>query len=171
MSVCTDSFCMVRSTSRSRLCQLGAEDALESQHKNVRYRRLHNTRKTNRTESNTELLHCLLISTDPDINLFKQVPKPKLKKIDSDVVALLADPLAKIVMYWLTYIKIQTVIDWSCIFVSRWFNFKCLTNLTNHNFLKFWSFSSLNLHYPFVDKSSDFRNSFSLFCTINLHVV
>lgn len=72
-----------------------SEEAQESRNKDVRnYRELY-TRKTSRIETNTDLLHRLLISSDPYICSLRKAPLTKKRALDSEVLALLSEPEAE----------------------------------------------------------------------------
>lgn len=69
-----------------------SEEALESRHKDLRYFRKHHTRLCNRVAGNSDLLHNLLVSSDPLMYYQKPKPKSKFLKLCSSVLALLRDP-------------------------------------------------------------------------------
>lgn len=72
-----------------------SEEAQESRNKDVRnYRELY-TRKTSRIETNTDLLHRLLISSDPFICSLRKASLTKKQALDSEVLALLSEPEAE----------------------------------------------------------------------------
>lgn len=55
-----------------------SEDVLEASHKAYKTIRLHHSRKTARVHTNTDILHMLLISSDPVISSYpKSNTKPK----------------------------------------------------------------------------------------------
>lgn len=57
-----------------------SEEALEARHKDVRYLRLHNTRKTSRCATNKDLLNMLLLTSDPQLS---SIRKNKVKNKDT----------------------------------------------------------------------------------------
>lgn len=70
-----------------------SEEAQEARNKhNRQYRELF-TRKTSRIDTNTDLLHRLLITSDPVIASLCASPKTKCGKIISEVSDLLSEPL------------------------------------------------------------------------------
>lgn len=69
-----------------------SEDVQESQHKNFRYYREHNTRKISRKATNEDLLHILLASSDPLISSIRPLPIKTSKTFNSDVINLLKSP-------------------------------------------------------------------------------
>lgn len=71
-----------------------SEEPLESRHKDIRHYRLHHVRLCSRVAGNTDLLHALLVSSDPVINLLGKKLKAKVLPLCSTVLRLLADPLA-----------------------------------------------------------------------------
>jgi len=69
-----------------------SEDAQEAREKHHRkYRELF-TRKMSRIHTNTDLLHRLLITSDPVIGSFRYPHKTKHSRIEGEVLALLAEP-------------------------------------------------------------------------------
>lgn len=68
-----------------------SEEAQESRNKDSRnYRELF-TRKTSRVDTNTDLLHRLLISSDPYIASLRLTPKTQHGALSAEVLALLLD--------------------------------------------------------------------------------
>lgn len=65
------------------------EDAQESQHKDLRYYREHNTRKISRYHTNLDLFHTLLLSSDPLISSIRLLPTKKENILNRDVLDLL----------------------------------------------------------------------------------
>lgn len=49
-----------------------SEDALEARHKEFRKIRLHNSRKTSRTDANSDIIRHLLMSSDPELASLRQ---------------------------------------------------------------------------------------------------
>lgn len=68
-----------------------SEEVLESRHKEVRKFRLHNTRKISRLKTNEDLLHCLLISSDPLVSTYRQIPSSKKKELFDETNQLLLE--------------------------------------------------------------------------------
>lgn len=68
-----------------------SEDAQEARHKEYRFFREHNTRKTSRINCNKDLLHMLLISSDPLISSKRKLPRKK-SSLGSEVLGLLETP-------------------------------------------------------------------------------
>lgn len=68
-----------------------SEKALESRHKDCRYYREHSTRKIGRKQTIEDLLHALLISSDPLISSIRPLPK---RKSAPEVLKLLKAPEA-----------------------------------------------------------------------------
>lgn len=58
-----------------------SEEVLECRHKEVRRYREQNTRKVSRVKTNEDLLHTLLISSDPVITSYRQIENSKKKRI------------------------------------------------------------------------------------------
>lgn len=71
-----------------------SEEVLECRHKEVRRFRSQNTRKISRTKTNEDLLHVLLISSDPVVSLYRQIENSKKKDLFEEAESLLtnADP-------------------------------------------------------------------------------
>jgi len=69
-----------------------SEEALEARHKECRYYREHNTRKINRKQNVEDLLHALLISSDPLISSLRPLPKRKTNELPQEVIKLLEIP-------------------------------------------------------------------------------
>lgn len=69
-----------------------SEEAQESRNKDARnYRELFTTKKS-RICSNLDLLHRLLISSDPFINSLRKTPRSKRRALTSEVIGLLSEP-------------------------------------------------------------------------------
>lgn len=66
-----------------------SEEALESRHKECRYYREHNTRKMSRRKNMEDLLHILLVTSDPLISSKRTLPRKKPSKLLPAVVSLL----------------------------------------------------------------------------------
>ena len=66
-----------------------SEDVQESRHKEFRQFRLDNSRKVSRTKANTDILHNLLISSDPLVTSLMPNKSNKLKTISQDIIFLL----------------------------------------------------------------------------------
>lgn len=69
-----------------------SEEALEARHKECRYIREHNTRKISREQNVEDLLHALLISSDPLISSLRPLPKRKIHQLPEQVINLLRVP-------------------------------------------------------------------------------
>lgn len=69
-----------------------SEEALEARHKEFRKFRLEHSRKISRTKTNPDILHSLLISSDPLITSLKQHEKSKETVIDPEVLKLIKAP-------------------------------------------------------------------------------
>ena len=68
------------------------EDAQEARHKDYRFYREHRTRKVSRIKTNEDLLHLLLVSSDPFISGTRSIPKKKSDPFSPDVLQLLQSP-------------------------------------------------------------------------------
>lgn len=68
------------------------EDAQESQHKDIRYYREHNTRKISRYHTNLDLFNALLLSSDPVISQLRVLPPKKESIFNQDILDLLEAP-------------------------------------------------------------------------------
>lgn len=67
-----------------------SEESVEARHKEFRHFRLHHTRKNNRIETNTDIMHMLLLTSDPYICSLKiSVKKRKEKQMYSEAMELL----------------------------------------------------------------------------------
>lgn len=71
-----------------------SEEALESRHKDCRYYREHSTRKIGRKQTIEDLLHALLISSDPLISSIRPLPQRKSGTLAPEVLKLLKAPEA-----------------------------------------------------------------------------
>lgn len=69
-----------------------SEEALEARHKECRYFRQHNARKTSRKNNVEDLLHALLLTSDMVISSKRPLPKKKLCNLMKDVQDLLNLP-------------------------------------------------------------------------------
>lgn len=69
-----------------------SEEALEARHKECRYFREHNTRKTSRKENIEDLLHALFISSDMVISALRPLPQRKLTSLPEEVIHMLHVP-------------------------------------------------------------------------------
>lgn len=69
-----------------------SEEAMEARNKDLRNYREHHTRKTSRCENNEDLLHALLVSSDPVISSKTPVTLRKSKPFPPDVLNLIAPP-------------------------------------------------------------------------------
>lgn len=78
----------------SMMCPIGqlSEDALEARHKEYRKFRESNTRKMSRIKCNEDLLHTLLISSDPVISSIRPLPQKKKSSLSKAVISLLEMP-------------------------------------------------------------------------------
>lgn len=68
-----------------------SEEAQEARNKESRQYRELFTRKTSRVDTNIDLLHRLLITSDPLIASLRLPPKTKRSTLPSEVIALLSD--------------------------------------------------------------------------------
>lgn len=66
-----------------------SEEAAESNNKNIKQFRLNHTRKISRVATNTDLLHRLLLSSDPFITSLRQVSMKRKEEHSQDVLDLL----------------------------------------------------------------------------------
>lgn len=69
-----------------------AEDAQEARNKDYKFYREHRTRKVSRTKTNEDLLHLLLISSDPVISGKRALPKKRRESFPREVLELLKCP-------------------------------------------------------------------------------
>lgn len=69
-----------------------SEDVQEARHKEYRYYREHNTRKMSRLQTNEDLMHMFLISSDPLISNIRKLPTKKASLLCKDVLDLLKVP-------------------------------------------------------------------------------
>ncbi|KAE9522337.1 hypothetical protein AGLY_017283 [Aphis glycines] len=69
-----------------------SEEAQESRNKDYKQYREHNTRKNSRLNTNEDLLHILLISSDPYISSIRNVSKQNEHELSDDVKKLLIIP-------------------------------------------------------------------------------
>lgn len=65
-----------------------SEEAQESRNKDFKRIRECNTRKTSRIDTNEDIIHGLLVSSDPVINQLRKMPERKPMNYDSEVSAL-----------------------------------------------------------------------------------
>lgn len=68
-----------------------SEEVLECRHKEIRRYREQNTRKVSRIKTNEDLLHALLISSDPVISSYRQIENSKKKEMFAETNSLLID--------------------------------------------------------------------------------
>lgn len=66
-----------------------SEDAIEACHKIVRYAREHSTRKTSRIATNEDLLHVLLLSSDPFLTNMRHTQEKPKKELSEEAKSLL----------------------------------------------------------------------------------
>lgn len=69
-----------------------SEDVQEARHKEYRHYREHNTRKTSRVETNTDLFHMFLISSDPLISSIRKLPNKKESVLSPEALRFLKCP-------------------------------------------------------------------------------
>ncbi|CAI6355595.1 unnamed protein product [Macrosiphum euphorbiae] len=69
-----------------------SEEAQESRNKDYKQYREHNTRKNSRLNTNEDLIHILLISSDPYISSIRNVSKKYEQELSDDVKKLLIIP-------------------------------------------------------------------------------
>ncbi|XP_026314172.1 apyrase-like [Hyposmocoma kahamanoa] len=69
-----------------------SEEAQEARNKDCRRFRERHTRKRSRIATNTDLLRMLLITSDPVINTFREVPKKKITALPAEVLQLVIPP-------------------------------------------------------------------------------
>ncbi|KAF2897054.1 hypothetical protein ILUMI_09120 [Ignelater luminosus] len=72
--------------------QLVDEEALEVRHKECRYYREHNTRKISRSKNMEDLLHILLVLSDPVISSQRRLSRKKVRHLSQEVIHLLQNP-------------------------------------------------------------------------------
>ena len=68
-----------------------SEEAAEARNKDFKRFRLSNTRKCSRVLTNEDIMHKLLISSDPFITYLRRLPTKKMKNIDLEVENLLKE--------------------------------------------------------------------------------
>lgn len=68
-----------------------SEEVQETRHKEIRRYRLQNTRKTSRIKTNEDLLHSLLISSDPLISSHRQIENSNKMELFKEAKNLIAD--------------------------------------------------------------------------------
>lgn len=66
-----------------------SEEAQECMNKNYKVYREHHTRKNSRLNSNEDLFHNLLISSDPVISTIRNIPSVKKGQLPPEVKSLL----------------------------------------------------------------------------------
>ncbi|KAG4073854.1 hypothetical protein HA402_014059 [Bradysia odoriphaga] len=66
-----------------------SEEAQEARNKEFRYFREHHTRKTNRLATNEDLMHALLVSSDPVVSELRREKPKNHKELDEEIVELL----------------------------------------------------------------------------------
>ncbi|CAH0559356.1 unnamed protein product [Brassicogethes aeneus] len=69
-----------------------SEESQKSRNKDCRRFRQHHTRKQSRVSTSIDLLHMLLITSDPVINSLREIPKRKSEKFSVEVLDLLVSP-------------------------------------------------------------------------------
>lgn len=69
-----------------------SEEAREARNKDSRRYREHFTRKTSRLDTNTDLIHRLLISSGPFLASLRHFPERKQGKLSREVLSLLSKP-------------------------------------------------------------------------------
>lgn len=69
-----------------------SEEGMEGKHKDLRRVRLHHTCKTSRVRINEDLIHWLLIMSDPIIASQREVKRANRKPLHPDVIELLQEP-------------------------------------------------------------------------------
>lgn len=79
---------------KSSLLPIGqlSEEAQEARNKDCRRFREHHTRKRSRIATNTDLLHMLLLTSDPLINSLREVPVKRLNKLPAEVLDMIIPP-------------------------------------------------------------------------------
>lgn len=68
-----------------------SEEVQECRHKEVRRYREYNTRKMSREKTNEDLLHSLLMSSDPLISSYRKITSSKKLALSNDAKELLSD--------------------------------------------------------------------------------
>lgn len=63
----------------------------EARNKEFKWMREHNTRKFSRRATNEDVMHTLLVSSDPVISNLRHVKNKKHKDLDEEVLGLLSD--------------------------------------------------------------------------------
>jgi hypothetical protein len=66
-----------------------SEEASEAKNKEYKYARLNNTRKCSRTATNEDLIHALLVSSDPVISSLRCSFKKEPTELNEEAVQLL----------------------------------------------------------------------------------
>ena len=69
-----------------------SEEGMEAKHKDLRKIRLHHTCKSSRIKINEDLVHWLLIMSDPIIASHRQIKRTKRKALQPYVLELLREP-------------------------------------------------------------------------------
>ncbi|XP_022828240.1 uncharacterized protein LOC111357680 isoform X1 [Spodoptera litura] len=79
---------------KSSLLPIGqlSEEAQEARNKDCRRFREHHTRKRSRIATNTDLLHMLLLTSDPLINTLREIPVKRLNKLPAEVLDMIIPP-------------------------------------------------------------------------------
>ena len=73
-----------------------SEEAQESRNKDLKYTRTHHTRKANRKQNNADLIHSLLVSSDPYITSLRKQPSPHASTSLSKEMLNLLKPYTKL---------------------------------------------------------------------------
>lgn len=68
-----------------------SEEAQEARNKEFKWFREHNTRKINRIATNEDLVHALLVSSDPVISSLRREKAIDHTELDADVIDLLSE--------------------------------------------------------------------------------
>lgn len=69
-----------------------SEDVIEASHKNYKKMRQYHSRKTSRLFTNTDILHWMLICSDPVVTIHRPKPKKRGEKFNDIVVGMLRTP-------------------------------------------------------------------------------
>lgn len=69
-----------------------SEDVLEASHKSYKNLRLYHARKTSRINTNTDIMHWMLVSSDPIITSWRKSKKKESKPFSKEVLDLLKEP-------------------------------------------------------------------------------
>ena len=69
-----------------------SEESQESRNKDLRYIRLYCTRKMSWLECHEDLLHSLLVSSDPVTSSLRDIPEKSTRNFSHEALGLLADP-------------------------------------------------------------------------------